>query len=129
MISEESGVKKFGAKPEECFVTVDPIDGSTNFMHGLPFYACSIAVSEKPNLNDVYAGMVADLVHDVTYTAFKGEGAYRDGKKIETSKNVSLEEAVIGLDLKHLQSQRTGTKTNSTYCKNKTYPPFRRQRT
>ena len=47
LISEESGVKKFGAKAEECFVTVDPIDGSTNFMHGLPFYACSIAVSES----------------------------------------------------------------------------------
>src|SRR5271169_1058903 len=41
LISEESGIKEFGAKPEECFVTVDPIDGSTNFMHGLPFYACS----------------------------------------------------------------------------------------
>jgi len=99
LISEESGVKKFGAKPEECFVTVDPIDGSTNFMHGLPFYCCSIAVSRKKTLNDVYAGMVADLAHDVTYTTFEGKGAYRDGKKIETSKTISLEEAVIGLDL------------------------------
>ena len=63
------------------------------------FTACSIAVSEKPMLADVYAGMVADLAHDVTYTAFKGKGAYRDGKKIETSKTSSLEEAVIGLDL------------------------------
>ena len=38
------------------------------------------------NLADVYAGMVVDLSHDVTYTAFKGEGAYRDGKKMESSK-------------------------------------------
>jgi myo-inositol-1(or 4)-monophosphatase len=99
LISEESGIKEFGAKPEECFVTVDPIDGSTNFMHGLPFYACSIAVSRERTLNDVYAGMVADLAHDITYTAFEGKGAYRDNKKIEPSKTVSLEEAVIGLDL------------------------------
>ncbi len=99
LISEESGVKKFGAKPEEYFVTVDPIDGSTNFMHGLPFYCCSIAVSRKRTLNDVFAGMVADLAHDITYIAFEGKGAYRDGKKIETSKTISLEEAVVGLDL------------------------------
>lgn len=99
LISEESGVKKFGVENEECFVTVDPIDGSTNFMHGLPFYCCSIAVSNKRTLNDVYAGVVTDLAHDITYTAFEGKGAYRDGKKIQTSKNSSLEEAVIGLDL------------------------------
>lgn len=99
LVSEESGVKKFGAKPEEYFVTVDPIDGSTNFMHGLPFYCCSIAVSRKRTLNDVFAGMVADLAHDITYIAFEGKGAYRDGKKIETSNTISLEEAVVGLDL------------------------------
>lgn len=99
LISEESGVKKFGANPESCFVTVDPIDGSTNFMHGLPFYCCSIAVSQLANLSDVFAGMVADLVHGTTYTAFAGKGAYVNGKKIETSKTSSLEEAVVGLDL------------------------------
>jgi myo-inositol-1(or 4)-monophosphatase len=99
LISEESGVKKFGAAPQGCFVTVDPIDGTTNLMHGLPFYACSIAVSGKPMLADVYAGMVADLFHDVTYTALEGKGACRDGEKIQTSKTASLDEAVVGLDL------------------------------
>ncbi len=99
LISEESGIKKFGADPEECFVTIDPIDGTTNLMHGLPFYACSIAVSRKRTLNDVFAGLVADLAHNITYTAFKGKGAYRDGKEMETSKTATLEEAVVGLDL------------------------------
>jgi myo-inositol-1(or 4)-monophosphatase len=99
LISEESGIKQFGVNSDECFVTVDPIDGSTNFMHGLPFYCCSIAVSRKQTLNDVYAGLVADLAHDITYTAFEGKGAQRDGKKIQTSKNTSLDEAVVGLDL------------------------------
>ena len=99
LISEESGIKKFGGAPEECFLTVDPIDGTTNLMHGLPFYASSIAVSHKPELADVYAGMVVDLSHDVTYTAFKGEGAYRDDEKIESSKTAFLDEAVVGLDL------------------------------
>jgi myo-inositol-1(or 4)-monophosphatase len=68
-------------------------------MHGLPFYASSIAVSHKPELADVYAGMVVDLAHDVTYTAFEGKGAYRNGEQMETSKTASLEEAVVGMDL------------------------------
>ena len=105
LISEESGIKKFGAKPEDCFLTADPIDGTTNLMHGLPFFASSIGVSNKPELSDVYAGMVIDLAHDVTYTAFKEEGAYRNHKKMETSKITSLDEAVVGLDLNTFKSK------------------------
>ena len=99
LISEESGVKKFGVSPEKCFVTVDPIDGSTNFMHGLPFYCCSIAISDKPMLDDVYAGMVSDLVHGATYTALKGKGAFCKGEKIKPSSTAVLQDSVIGLDL------------------------------
>ncbi len=99
LISEESGIKKYGVSPQECYVTVDPIDGTTNLTHGLPFYASSIAVSGKPELADVYAGMVADLAHDVTYTAFKGEGACRDGKKIQPSKTASIDDALVGIDI------------------------------
>jgi myo-inositol-1(or 4)-monophosphatase len=99
LISEESGIKEFGATPEECFLCVDPIDGTTNLTHGLSFYASSIAVSHKPELTDVYAGMVVDLFHDDTYMALKGKGAYRNDERICTSKIQSLNEAVIGLDL------------------------------
>jgi len=105
LISEESGIKKYGAKPEDCFLCVDPIDGTTNLMHGLPFYCSSIGVSNKPELANVYAGMVIDLVHNVTYMAFKGEGAYRNRKKMETSKTASLDEAVVGLDLNTFKSK------------------------
>jgi myo-inositol-1(or 4)-monophosphatase len=99
LISEESGIKKYGSVAHDCYVTVDPIDGTTNLVHGLPFYASSIAISQKPELANVYAGMVVDLVHDVAYTAFEGEGAFRNNKKIETSQVVSLDDAVVGLDL------------------------------
>jgi myo-inositol-1(or 4)-monophosphatase len=99
LISEESGVKEFGATPKQCYVTVDPIDGTTNLVRGLPFYATSIAVSAAPVLSSVYAGLVADLFHDTTYTALEGKGAYRDGEKIASSKMAALDEAMIGLDL------------------------------
>jgi myo-inositol-1(or 4)-monophosphatase len=99
LVSEESGVKEFGEKAKECYVTVDPIDGTTNLVRGLPFYASSIAVSAEPVLSSVYAALVADLFHDTTYTAQKGKGAYRDGEQIKPSALVSLEDAVMGLDL------------------------------
>ncbi len=99
LISEESGIKEYGSSPKECYLCVDPIDGTTNLVRGLPFYASSIAVSNKPELTDVYAGMIVDLFHDVAYIAFAGGGAYRNGKRITTSKTTSLDEAVIGIDL------------------------------
>jgi len=99
LVSEESGVREFGEAPQQCYVTVDPIDGTTNLVRGLPFYASSIAVSVKPALSAVHAALVADLFHDTTYTAQEGKGAYRDDEKIKPSALTSLEEAVIGLDL------------------------------
>ena len=99
LISEESGVRQYGENPQECCVTVDPIDGTTNLMRSLPFYATSMAVSEKPFLDDVHSALVADLFHDVTYTAQKGKGSCRDDEKISPSRNVSLEDAVVGMDL------------------------------
>jgi myo-inositol-1(or 4)-monophosphatase len=99
LVSEESGIKEFGNQAKKCYVTTDPIDGTTNLVRGLPFYCSSIAVSRKQMLSEVYAAMVTDLYHGTTYTAVAGKGAYRNGEKIATSKLASLEEAVIGLDL------------------------------
>ena len=99
LISEESGVKEYGETPRQCYVTVDPIDGTTNLVRGLPFYASSMAVSHKPVLSSVYAGLVADLFHGTTYMAQRGKGASRDGEKIKPSQVFSLGEAVVGLDL------------------------------
>ena len=99
LISEESGIKEYGATPKECYLCVDPIDGTTNLMHGLPFYCSSIAVSSKPELASVYAGMVVDLFHDETYMALSGKGAYLNDKPIHSSKTPVLEDAVVGMDL------------------------------
>ncbi len=99
LISEESGIKEYGATAKECYLCVDPIDGTTNLVHGLPFYCSSIAVSNNPELGDVFASMVVDLVHGETFTATKGEGAYRNYERIYSSKTRSLDEAVAGLDL------------------------------
>ncbi len=119
LISEESGFEKFGETPEECYVTIDPIDGTTNLVRGLPFYASSIAVSTEPVLSKVYAASVIDLYHDITYTAMEGKGAYRDGEKIQTSTVYSLEEAVIGLDLNTYKVKEIAPKLNDLIEKTK----------
>jgi len=106
LVSEESGVKEYGRNALECFVTCDPIDGTTNLVRGVPFYATSIAVSAEPFLDKVYAGLVADLFHDVTYVAELGKGAFRDGLRVVPSVNVSLEEAVVGVDLNSYRVDR-----------------------
>jgi myo-inositol-1(or 4)-monophosphatase len=110
LISEESGFEKFGTAPEECYVTIDPIDGTTNLVRGLPFYASSIAISRKPVMAEVYAALVTDLYHDITYVAQEGKGAYRDGERIKTSTVVNLQEAVIGLDLNTYKVKEVASK-------------------
>src|SRR3989304_1972356 len=99
LISEESGIKEFGNKPNDYYVTIDPIDGTTNLIHSLPFYCSSIAVSRKPTLSAVFAASVTDLFHNISYTAFEGKGAFREKEKITPSSVTTLKEAVIGLDL------------------------------
>jgi myo-inositol-1(or 4)-monophosphatase len=99
LVSEESGIREFGDTPKDFYVTVDPIDGTTNLIRGLPFYCSSIAVGREPFLSKVFAASVADLLHGVSYTALAGKGAHRDGNPITPSSLTSLEEAVIGLDL------------------------------
>ena len=99
LVSEESGIKQFGATPRECYVTVDPIDGTANLVRGLPFYCTSIAASDKPVSSRVFAACVIDLFRDVSYTAIEVKGAFRDGERITSSSTKTLDEAVIGMDL------------------------------
>ncbi|MEM2781006.1 MAG: inositol monophosphatase family protein [Candidatus Bathyarchaeia archaeon] len=106
LVSEESGIKRYGVKPEQAYITVDPIDGSTNLTRGIPFYATSMAVSTKPELQTVHTALIADLRHDVTYTAVKGAGAKCNNQKVKPSKQADLAEAVIGVDLNTYKARK-----------------------
>jgi myo-inositol-1(or 4)-monophosphatase len=113
LISEESGIKEYGEHPDMCYVTVDPVDGTTNLTRGIPFYATSIAVSTEPILSSVHAALVADLFHEATYTARRGMGAHRNNQRISPSENTSLDEAVIGIDLNSYKAEKTGQRLNN----------------
>jgi myo-inositol-1(or 4)-monophosphatase len=98
LISEEAGIEKIGRNPK-WYVTIDPIDGTTNALRGMPFVATSIAVSEKPQFQSVTHALVMDLHHDMTYTAEKGEGAQKNNKKITPAKTNTLEDLTLGIEI------------------------------
>jgi len=104
LISEEIGTKGIGSNPSSFYLTTDPLDGTTNAVRGAPFMAISLAVSKRPYLKDVETALVCDPVHDITYTAERGEGAFRNHERIQSSSTTSLEEeAVVGVDFNTLK--------------------------
>lgn len=98
LISEESGIIKIGSHPSRFYVTADPVDGTTNAVRGLPFMGTSMAVSRKPVLRNIETALVTDVLRGITYTAEKGKGAYRNGKRIKSSQTTTLDEAIVGVD-------------------------------
>jgi myo-inositol-1(or 4)-monophosphatase len=72
---------------------IDPLDGTTNFIHGFPQYAVSIALAHKGVLAHA---VVYDTNRNELFTASKGAGAFLNDKRIRVSKRVKLEEALLG---------------------------------
>lgn len=115
LVSEEAGTKSIGFGPSEYYVTTDPVDGTTNAVHGLPFSANVIAVSKSPWLKDVEAAIVHDIIHDVIYTAQKNGGAFRNGQEIKPSETSRMEDAVIGVDLNTFKIKELTTKLEELF--------------
>src|SRR5487761_2193068 len=72
---------------------IDPLDGTTNFLHGFPVFAVSIAVEHK---NRLQHAVVYDPMRQEFFTASRGDGAQLDGKRIRVSTQRTLEGALIG---------------------------------
>jgi len=104
LISEEAGIKRIGSNPQH-YVTIDPIDGTTNALKGIPFVATSIAVSRKPRLQDVEYAIVTDLHHNITYTAQKNQGACKNNKKITPSRKTTLDDLILGIEFANQTSR------------------------
>jgi myo-inositol-1(or 4)-monophosphatase len=89
ILAEESG-----GKGENEFVwIIDPLDGTTNFLHGFPQFSVSIAVQRRGRMEH---GVVYDPLRQELFTASRGEGAQVDGKRIRVSSRVGLDGALIG---------------------------------
>jgi len=71
---------------------VDPLDGTTNFIHGFPVFAVSIAVRHKGQIEH---GVVYDPLRQEIFTASRGQGAQLDGRRIRVSKRLRLQECLV----------------------------------
>jgi myo-inositol-1(or 4)-monophosphatase len=90
LLLEESGEIK-GSDPSHRWL-VDPLDGTTNFLHGIPHFAISIGLERD---GDVIAGVVYDPIKDELFWAEKGIGAYLNDRRLRVSSRRKLDEAVI----------------------------------
>ncbi len=95
-LMEESGEHK-GEDGEHRFV-VDPLDGTTNFLHGLPHWAISIGLMRG---NEIIAGLVYDPVKDEMYTAEKGGGAFLRRQRLRVSGRRDLSASLIACGSPH----------------------------
>jgi myo-inositol-1(or 4)-monophosphatase len=90
LLFEEGGAEA-GSDPRHRWI-VDPLDGTTNFLHGIPHFAISIALERD---GEIVAGIVYDPVRDEMYSAEKGLGAYVNDRRLRVSARRQLAEAVI----------------------------------
>lgn len=71
---------------------IDPIDGTSNFIHGIPIYSISIALQHH---HETVLGVVYDPVHEECFYAIKGQGAFLNGKPIQVSNKSTFEQAML----------------------------------
>ena len=89
IIAEESGERE----GSEYTWVIDPLDGTTNFLHGFPMFAVSVAVKRGGVLEH---GVVYDPLHDEMFTASRGEGAQLNGKRLRVSTTRQLAPSLLG---------------------------------
>ena len=92
ILAEESGTSR-GAADSEFVWIIDPLDGTTNFIHGFPTYAVSIALAHR---NQVQQAVVYDPARNDLFFASKGRGAFLNDKRLRVSKRNRMADALIG---------------------------------
>jgi myo-inositol-1(or 4)-monophosphatase len=101
VMGEEHGHRNRGAG---ALWVIDPIDGTTNFLRGLPLWCVSIGLLVE---NDPVAGIIYNPVTEELYWAMRGGGAWRDGTRIKVSRAVRLDESRIGVSFSYRRSLET----------------------
>jgi myo-inositol-1(or 4)-monophosphatase len=96
-IGEEGGTRE-GTDKANVWI-VDPLDGTTNFLHGIPHFAVSIALQREGAL---IAGLVYNPANDDLFIAEKGKGAYLNDQRLRVAARKKLNESVIGCGLPHI---------------------------
>ena len=89
-LSEEIG--KIKNKDEENIWIIDPIDGTTNFLHGIPHFAICIALQSK---NEIISGLIFDPIKDEMFFAEKNKGSYLNNQRLRVSKKNIIDDCLF----------------------------------
>src|SRR5882757_558779 len=96
-IGEEGGIR-FGEDKTHTWI-VDPLDGTTNFLHGIPHFAISIGLQRE---GTVIAGVIYNPANEELYTAERGKGAFLNDQRLRVAGRRKLNECVIACGLPHI---------------------------
>jgi myo-inositol-1(or 4)-monophosphatase len=96
LLMEERGAVE-GADRTHRFI-VDPLDGTTNFLHGIPIFAVSIALERD---GELVAGLIYNPANHETFTAEKGKGAFLNDRRLRVAARSELAASVIGTGIPH----------------------------
>ena len=110
-ITEESG--KILNKNKEVFWIIDPIDGTTNFMHGIPHFAISIALQKK---GEIITGLIVDPIKNEIFYAEKNNGSYINNVRIRASKKSNLDECLFASNNDGVKSIHPKLNLRNTGC-------------
>ena len=89
-LSEEVG--KINNKDKKNIWIIDPIDGTTNFLHGIPHFAISIALQTD---GEIVSGLIFDPIKDEMYYSEKNKGAFLNNQRLRVSKKSSLDDCLF----------------------------------
>lgn len=87
----EEGTQFIPSESPYCWI-IDPLDGTTNFLKGIPVFSISVALTKG---NEIILGIVQDIMQDACFYSWKNGGSYCNGKKISVSEILHIGEAVI----------------------------------
>lgn len=96
-LGEEEGETK-GTDSEHRFI-IDPIDGTSNFMHGVPFFAVTVALERK---GEIVAGVTYNPVTDELFHSEKGGGAFMNNKRMRVASRKHLHESLVATNIPHM---------------------------
>ncbi|MBS0290716.1 MAG: inositol monophosphatase [Proteobacteria bacterium] len=117
ILGEESGLIP-GKQGADVTWIIDPLDGTTNFIHGFPQFCISIGVVQQ---DKILHGVVYDPIRDELFSASRGDGARMNGKRLRVSNADKLQKALLGTgfpfkDFSHLDDYLTFLKAIIPHC-------------
>src|SRR3979490_1265800 len=96
-IGEEGGSRE-GADKSHCWI-VDPLDGTTNFLHGIPQFAISIGLERE---GVIVAGVIYNPANEELFTAERGKGAFMNDQRLRVAARRRMSDAVVACGLPHI---------------------------